>query len=941
MVVAQAGSVQAQEEAIQRDMRFVRGLATKLGFIALAQESIGEMKQEYRNSPRVDELSLLGIEIDLLGAKIDPDREAQRRLFKEAVEKSTDFLSRNSSEDAQLQAQTTLAAACEEYGQFVLDELEIAREEDPTALKGLEEEAKDLFQRGIEACEAVMNSLEDRIDDDQSLWIEHKVIWMRKGMLQREQGRAIREDQAYLVDNSKETLLDLIFEVGEETALGLKSMFEIAKGDEVLGNIDDATQSYQDAIDQIVNSLSEADTLGIAPQTQILLFGMMQEIYASFGNALLTAGKGNEVLPVMQKFREHMAQFGAEGEEVFDIVDKRYGHLALLNEARAQAESADKELVQQGLAMAKRINDEHPNDIVGIKAKSVLSQILANDEGAATGKLLYEIARGDYQNKDFEKALVGLKKALAAMNAEEKAELGLQAWSTIGRTYLQTDRYMEGAMAMQEGLETFGQKGDELSEDMADLFDRAVKVLGQKTKDDPALEELGKTRDDLLTRFGDEGSASSRYYKKGNDLLYEAKYAEAAAEYGKVVDLEYLRHDQAKSRQIYALVLADDVAAAKQALQDFNAYMASPEGIIPKNRSDRRQVREGAIAEAEFASAMLGFNEATGTAGEGSEKRLEAYPAAVEQLRAFVSKHEATGDKYLPRAWDLIARLEAEAGSAEAAEEAYRNVRSSGNATLTSRLATVLFSSLLERVKVIDEELAQAYQEDGKSEVTDKLEKNKKALQTRGLELGLEYSRTDATPQYGIMRNTVSLADRLERWDEVDEISRRMIDTFGGDPALKQKIDAFIRPQVGKAALEQRKFQVAYDMLFEAEKASNSPEIKRLLARALGGWVAVDDRGNPTVVPGLGRPDEAYTVFFVDYKKQALRDVEDHTLAWYQFQWSAYWYARQAISKDSKYKNYASKLYGSARSFDSFAKLSTFGPKGDELKLLFLQFPPK
>jgi len=60
-----------------------------------------------------------------------------------------------------------------------------------------------------------------------------------------------------------------------------------------------------------------------------------------------------------------------------------------------------------------------------------------------------------------------------------------------------------------------------------------------------------------------------------------------------------------------------------------------------------------------------------------------------------------------------------------------------------------------------------------------------------------------------------------------------------------------------------------------------------------------------------------------------------YSLAWYRFQWEAFWFARQAGVVDSRFKEIADKLYRIARSTDDFATLKKYGREG---RLLFRYF---
>ena len=63
-----------------------------------------------------------------------------------ALERSKELLERSSDAAVQREARATLASAAQEFGQFLIEELDIARSENPDAVKELEEEAANVFR---------------------------------------------------------------------------------------------------------------------------------------------------------------------------------------------------------------------------------------------------------------------------------------------------------------------------------------------------------------------------------------------------------------------------------------------------------------------------------------------------------------------------------------------------------------------------------------------------------------------------------------------------------------------------------------------------------------------------------------------------------------------------------------------------------------------------
>jgi hypothetical protein len=259
---------------------------------------------------------------------------------------------------------------------------------------------------------------------DEAKKTEYYLMWMKKAVLSREQARADKENRNVLVNRAISELEELVLEVGEETAIGLRGLFEIAQCREVAGNVGDAIDSYKGAIQQIGTSLEQAQKgeLELSGTLQGFLFEMLQEVYVKTGEVMAREGAPGTA-DLFAEFRKQMTAFGEKGADLFDVVSDQYGLLMLLAEARFQAESGDPKKVGDALAMAQKINDKHPADFVGVRAKAALRDILTFQQNLVSGTLLFEIAKGELQNKHYEAAVKGARRTIAALNKDEEAKL--------------------------------------------------------------------------------------------------------------------------------------------------------------------------------------------------------------------------------------------------------------------------------------------------------------------------------------------------------------------------------------------------------------------------------------------------------------------------------------------------------------------------------------
>ena len=933
------------QASIDREINFVRALAREMRLISLAQGELERLQQSFRSAGDQDRIAQLKVEFALYAARSSGDRTQQRTDYKKALDNSKELLERASDADVQRDSRRTLAEAAQEFGQFLIEELEIAREEDPDRVEELEEEAGATFRLGIEACDSVMQELEaDKHKTPQHL-LEYCLVWRRKGALLRENARAVKDDRGHLIDSAMLEIEEMVLEIGEENALGLRGLFELAMCYEVADSPKDAIDGYQSTIKQILYTLNKAQEgeIDLPAETGALLYDMMQEVYAYLGDMLFERGDVEAANKLFAEFRENIAKFGQTAGDLLDLCDPRFGHLTFLAECRLLADSGQPDKVKQALATAQIINEKHPRDYVGIKAKSVLREILKAQEELVSGTLLFEVAKGEYQNGNYEEAIKGFRRAVASMSAQEQDELALEAYDWLGKSYRNTDRWLESTLAMQHGLQKFGQKQDGTEHDkageIADSLDRMVTWLKSLTKSDPALTPVYSMCEPLVLKYSEAG-VGKIHWKNGNDLFQSGKYVEAAKAYSQV-PVDFLHYELAQARQAKALEAVGQFEQALAVTSAYRQWLQTKDAVLDPKRTDKAQVRELAIRESDFAEARIDFISAYGSMKFNIEKDTSKYPPALAKMRAFIANYSEQGDLNVLKALDALGRMHADLGELDQAEEAYTRIKNKDQ-TRASRLATVIFAVYLDHAENLTKELDAAIT-GGKDQATiDNVSAELRAARASLCSLGTDYMRSAPKPQLGILVNTMNLFELLGDWKKVDEVAKKTLALYGEDAASANIIDLSVRPKIGQALLEQGKFDQALTMLQAAEQANPQQfELKRLICRALGGWFYINNSGRGIRQVALGRPKDAYDKYVTEYKQWALRPGNDkYSLPWYRYHWESYWFAKQAGLEDDDYAEYARKIYRSTIQIDNGAGLRAIGADGTALFRFFELNPP-
>lgn len=946
VLTALAPIVAAQAEpdpGLARDTAFVRALVRELRFVSLAQSEVARMQVRHKDSEAaVKSIAQLDIEVSLIGAKMQSNREEKRTLFKEGLERVSKLVERFEGDPVALQGRVTMADATIEFGRFLAEEVEIARVENPDKVPALEEEAQKVFRAGIDACERAMAELEKTKDRNPRDKTEFHVCWLRKGILQREQARAVKKDRSYLCDLSRQTLEDLIFEVGEETLLGQKALLEYAQNDEVLGRAAAAAQSYTDVIESVYGSLSSAE-LELPAEVRELMVVLMEEAYDRRGNVLFQLGKTDEVLATVKEYRERLkaldvplTEWKADGTVTDGSEDPQFGHSLYITEAQAMAESGKADLVARGLEQAKYFDGKHPNDLVGLKAKNVIREIMEAQSNLVSGALLLTVAEGDVQAKNYESATINCKKALAAMDAAELAKEGLRAYLWMGRAFAAQGRTLEASIALATGLQKHGSTSsdEDLPAQAASLLDRTMNVAKREAKDDAHLASLSGQVDTALRTYGGVKQVSERFYRDGLGKLAANEYQDAIAELSKV-EKTSAWYELAATTIVSAYQRADDLAGARKALDDYRTFVGSSDGKIADDDRARQQTRQTGLARAAFFDGYLTY--LTASEGQGD---VTKYPEVIKLLGDFPQTYGSQAPELVPRVHYVLGRCYVAIGQLDKAEERYRTLinEAGKNHPTVPVLASSILAAYHARIQAAVTELA-ALEKGGDEAAARKAREGLTLLRRQALAIGLEYLKNSDDPLYGNVFSTLQVAEELEDWAQVESLGNQIIQVFskGRD---KKKVDKYVKEIVGAAVLRQHKYQQAYDLFVDVEKANpNKLTIKRQLALALGGWIEINERGQVERWPGIGKPAEAYEKYWTEYKPYGLHPdtAPRYSLEWYRFHLECLYFARRAAAEDSAFKARADALYNIAEANDDFRTLAGLGAAGRDMADLFRQ----
>ena len=926
-------SLRGQTGQLQEEVEFVRGLVTDLRFVAMAQFEVAYLKQAYKDSDDFKLIAQLDIEVSLQGAKRHPERATRRTLYKDALQQSEDFISRYADEPVSNDARVTLSEACIEFGVFLNDEIDLAKAEDPDGVPALEKEAADVFRRGIAAAEATQEFFHEKDPDA----IEGYVAWMRKAILMREQARAIREEREYLASEAEDNLIDLILDIGEETVLGQRALFELARVEEVRGDLDAAITSYSDAISAIWDALHDP-TVVLPDAAQQLMFSMMQEIYDRLAAVSFEQGRTDDVLT-------HVAEYLARIEEFQTEPDPNFGDSLFLTEARVKAASGDKTAVSEAMETAKTINTRHPNDLVGLKAKALIREILDGSADLVTGALLLEVAIGDFQAQEYDAAIEGLQRALSGMSAEDRVELGFSAWKMIGQANAQMRRHMEAAQAYAQALEDHGEhlqtKGDKDSlGELRDVSQRAHNALNRvdaEAQAGAAFASLSQAIDTLQRNFNPDFAVASEYNE--GSAAASAGDHEKAIEHLSRVQPSFDRYELAVGKWVMSLFQLDQYTEARKLIADYRNYVRNND--IPEEERLRRGYRPQALAWVHYTEGRMLYEEARGT--QGAPPDLTKFAVVEKHLLEWEAVHRAQSPVQQPKVHEMLGNTYLELGDEAKATDRYAKLKAiaatQAKPTAHKNLGLIMFRAFDGQVQALETELAGLI---SAGEDTAQTEETLEEAQRKSMDLALDYSRSVDGPSYAILYSAMRLAQRLQDWVSCEWAAEQILAQHADSTSASLRQ---VKPLLGYSLLRQSgRLTEALTVLNEAEadlaerKNEAYFQVLRYKALALGGWPEFDGV-NYSPNKGMGEPAQAYEIYYQgDYRTRYglhSQRAPEYSLEWFRYHLEVLFFCKEAAPDDSQFTVRATTFQNTAGREAALARLETLGAEGREMANLF------
>ncbi|GEM_PF-2604557 len=936
-----SAQTEAKKEAIQKEVSFIRKLAKDWGFVDLAKDALNQLRKNSSGALDDQLLAQLEAEILYLGAKRIPDLDRRRQVLQKALQKFEDYLAQYGREDGALEVLYNLGEACEFFGDYLRQAQEA--EKDPDKRKTLQEELIQVYTKGIQACNDLMDRTEDKREEASRARLFYYRSWLRKGVLQREWGRVVPQDRTIKVKEAVTTLEDMVLDAGEETPLGMIGLLEIAQCQDVLGDTEMAISQFNDTVEIVSERLRDQDN-PVTPAQGALLFNILERAYVKTTEVLLREGKTKEVLKHLKNYKTISKEF--ERDPSFNLGDQ-----VLLNGAQALVDTGSQQNINQALETARKVARRHPTDFIGLKAKELIKQILTVAGGNISAEALYQAASGDFQSGKNRQAIEGFKKVLAALKTEEeKNKYGLRSWGKMGDAFRRQGRLLEAFFAFREGLKNFRHTDEAFASAIVDRLVGVIRMKKKATKD-PFFKALEEEANRIAVSTG--GRSRNRILWNKVQAALDSRDPKKALRPLAQIGKDFIRFDLVPVYKAIVYYKLKDFDSARKELKKFLKYVNDPYNKLPPSETQRISVREIAIGQARFYLGLMNAEEALGTGKmKGHKPDPTKLKKIIESFRGFREKYKGNTSMasfaqlasfYLIRGYVGLEQIET------AELEYQRFTKDFPKSPQLSQAAMVLFSARNGRVSEIRKEMKALEDKAAKDPAAEKdlieIRKRFKLDVLKTLSFARTYLQNEKSPDYALLRKAAKLASEIKDWDQAELFLQKIIQVFENSPKEKSKINKFIKPELAEILLRKMEFRKALKLLNDAIKLRpKSYQLKLLKARALGGWIDMDQDGRIINPGGLERFEEAYDLLWGEkgYRRYIQsKKVKKYSLPWYRFYLDCLDMALKASRKgNSDYLDFAKSLFNIANSTDDFETLKGLGAEGKKIYRLFLRLKP-
>ncbi len=857
----------AASDNIQEDIEFARGLATDWQFVDLAQGVLASIPTADLDAEGKEQLELTSAEVVHQAALATPDPGLREERFVEALDGYRNFLGTYTNSTFTERAQRSYVDVGSIYGQDMASRIEdTVGEERERMLKEVEEQLTQVARFAGEIVDGMtgvdLSPAEKQIFYRMSL-AQGQILLILGGIV---------EDGSYYLGRGTEAMEALGYGAGVETGWGMSAFNVMARLEAAKGNPDTAAEVHLYVVRNLIGASAaeweeRKEFIDASALPRVWIF--YEREAAPLVESLQAAGRDQEALDNGLRFYNMLQQEGLElspsgylgllavGRAMVDLGgfvggSEAKGDLAWYPtteelEAAGVSKRDRQSAVEVALNLATRVNAENRGSFLQVRAQQLISDIVSTPGVVVSAETLFEAAQGSYLARDYTDAIAGLRRVIPALedDAERRLMMPKILWH-MGAALGFEERKLEAAMAFRSAILNW--RGDEEYDSRnANSYYSIMNGLRKELPDATEIQSMWRDAEDFKQSLG-SGGAEDIAWRRGNNALTAGNFAGARQQFAGITpDSAY--YEPGLVRAARALQQDGDLDGSEAELLDYlENYTQDPKNRLGTQDGVQRQQRKAAVEEAEFFVGDIAFER-------------EDWAGVIERLAQYSGPdgYALQASTYLVEAASSQNDIQGAIRFLDEMLEAYPD------SPLTGKSALDLYNALLPRESEQAEALAAALEDDSVDEEQLRaLSAPLRETRTRMAETLRVANKSVADPTFIALRNEANLWFEIEFWEEAVGTFTKLEEAFGEDGSDKERnsIERSIAPDHASALLELKRVQEAFDLLSpliqeRGAEGSTPPTAGAIMAygRAVGGWPE-GDPSNPTIVPGVGTPED-------------------------------------------------------------------------------------
>jgi TolA-binding protein len=896
---------QGSDLQIDKGIEFAQGLASRWQFVDLAQEVLDELAAGTRlSSDQEENIALVRCEIFGTAARLERDDEKINGRFEAAIQAYGDFISGNEYSTFKSQAERSLVKLATSYAAALELQLLDQIGEEAGATR---EKVREILIPPLQTTGALIGEIDQNSAPSEKEKREKYALMLDRGKMLAAMGRSSEDGTSYF-GRAETTLENLAMEAGETTGWGLQAVLELARTKAGQNDWEGAIVFYKFVADLVMPIDPDAwdgmlENLDAAGKDQHWVFMEL----AIPGLLEATGNLGDTKLGTAWALHFYN-RYKSEG---FQLSRPR-GYFALLASAKTlldaggyvggnlngggltwydtldameQAESSKRNrrsAVDLALTMAQTANEDNRGNTLQTKAQKLISEVIDRPGMKIGPDILFEAAQGHYKQKDYPTAISAFKRTLAALDNQDDATrtlFGPKILNHLGKSFFNEGRYLEAAMAFEEGVTTW--RGSiEFDNLNAKGMYEALQIQKIRTGKDDRIEAIwleaeGHVRDTALTEDVGElvFDQAMREYHAEN---YEQAYSELS--------------DVPKGTDSYELALVRKaICRYKQGRTDdaidgladyLGPFLDSPDNVTTSQGKLAKRAK--AMPLAAYYLGLIHYN-------------AKDWSSANDLLATFHVDYPGQ-DLMAPNAiyMSLLAYLGlGDISSARGQQQILQD--SFPTSSRTGRGAGDIYKTVANEY----EDTVPA----GKNQVGDLA-----MLQTMA-----ELMKTDnglaSTPTYRKLRNESEHWMDLENWEEATRALDATVKAFASDESQATGLNTYVRPDLGFCLVKLGRLPDALEVLRPLVPPASTPagEPKPAItasertittfSRAAIGWVQGENMGTIKEVLGVGTEDDV--AMAAAWLQKLTNREEKYSAGWYQLKFDTIFAWRRLGENDS------------------------------------------